>query len=116
MNNSLDKRIFVLMNELGVPCHLLGRKYIERAVQLVLECPDKTNGITKVLYPEIAKEFDTTWSRVERAIRHAVEYAFDHVDTDAVERVFGNCANPRSGKVSNAAFIAGVATYIRLED
>lgn len=103
-----------LFKELGVPHHLIGRDYVLRAIELVMSDRVYINEITKGMYPRIAAEFDTTASRVERAIRHAIEVTFDRGDYDSIIRVFGNTTNGYKGKLTNGEFIAGCAEEIRL--
>ena len=90
----------------GIPAHIKGYHYLKTGIDLVLENPEKIHAITKELYPEIAKKHDTTVSRVERAIRHAIEYTFDHAAPDIIEEFFGNTIPYRTGKPTNSHFIA----------
>ena len=110
----MKKKIFKVLNELGVDFNLKGRKYIEYGIELVTE--DDEISATKELYPQIAKKYDTTPSRVERAIRHAVEKVFFCGNSDAIKNVFGNAINMYSGKVVNMSFMLGIAKYIKINE
>lgn len=103
--------INTLLN-LGVPAYIKGYRYLVTALSLVIENPDIKEAITKELYPQIAKMHNTTGSRVERAIRHAVECAWDRGDLDVLNRYFGNTISPIKGKPTNSEFIAQVAVHI----
>lgn len=106
--------IYKQLKHLGVPVSLLGYNYLKEAISIVLEDPKAINRVTKQLYPTIAEVYGSTASRVERAIRHAVEHVFDHTDYNIVCEYFGN-TNSDSGKLTNTQFIAGVAEYIKME-
>ena len=92
----MKKRIYEILNELGISCNLKGRKYLERAIELVLEYGEVP--LHKVLYPNIALTFNTTCSRIERAIRHAIERSFLNVDLVTLKKYFGNSMSYKSGK------------------
>ena len=109
---STQTKIKEALFKAGVPAHLKGYHYLKTGIQLVLENPEKIHLITKVLYPEIAKKHDTTPSRVERAIRHAIEYMFDHVAPDTIEEFFGNSVPYGKGKTTNGQFIATLVGYL----
>lgn len=100
----------------GVPAHLKGYHYLKTGIALVLENPEKLHATTKILYPEIAKKHGTTSSRVERAIRHAVEYMFDHAAPDLIEELFGNTLPYRTGKPTNSHFIATLVERLEEEE
>lgn len=106
--------IYKQLKHLGVPVSLLGYNYLKEAISIVLEDPKAINQVTKQLYPTVAEVYGSTASRVERAIRHAVEHVFDHTDYNIVHEYFGN-TNSDSGKLTNTQFIAGVAEYIKME-
>lgn len=108
----MKKKNFNCMNELGVTFNLVGRKYLETAILMVLEKGEMS--ITKELYPEIAKKHNTTASRVERAIRHSVEVCVDNTDIETMEKYFGNTISAYTGKTTNSSFIYGVAKYIEV--
>lgn len=98
--------------ELGVPQHIKGYDYLKTAIALAVEDSEKTQAITKVLYPEIAKIHSTTVSRVERAIRHAIETAFNNADLDIVNKYFGYSVNRLIGRPTNSHFISAVAEIV----
>lgn len=114
-NVNCVKEVIETLRKLGVPANLKGYEYIKYALQLVVNDRSKLDGITKVLYPEVAKEFETTPARAERNIRHAIEVVFDHSGADAIKDFFGGCVNIRSGKVTNGEFIGIVAEHIRVQ-
>lgn len=103
------------LHELGVPAHIKGYHYIRRAIMMVIEDMDMLNFITKQLYPEIAKAFGTTSSRVERAIRHSIEVAWVRGKPEAMNSIFGYTIHTGKGKPTNSEFIAMVADRIRLQ-
>ena len=98
--------------KLGVPAHVKGYRYLVTALSLVIERPGIKEAITKELYPQIANEHNTTGSRVERAIRHAIECAGDRCDLDVLQKYFGNTISPNKGRPTNSEFIAQVAVHI----
>lgn len=108
----MEKKIFELLNEIGCPCNVKGRDYIETAIKIVFE--NKNVQITKELYPKIAKIHNTTPSRVERAIRHAIELCFCNVYKDVLQKVFGHTIDSKSGKIVNGAFIYGIVKYLKV--
>lgn len=99
--------------DLAVPAHIKGHPYIVRTIELLIDNPDLINHVTGELYPTIAKEFNTTASRVERAIRHAIEVAWGRGDVDVQMEYFGNTVSPSLGKPTNSEFLAQVANVIR---
>lgn len=101
-----------ILKEIGTPPHLIGYKYLLRAVELVCNDESYLQMITKNLYPGIAREYSSTGSRVERAIRHAVETTFDRGDMDAIVSVFGNTFSVNRGKLTNSETIAGLANEV----
>ncbi len=103
-----------IMHQIGVPAHIKGYKYLRYAIILSIENPDMISSVTKVLYPEIAKKFSTTASRVERAIRHAIEVAWDRGDVDVLSSYFGYTIQSSRGKPTNSEFIAMIADKLRL--
>lgn len=111
----LTRRVTEVLHNLGVPAHIKGYNYLREAI--ICAVHDKTiiDGITKILYPQVAKTFNTTSSRVERAIRHAVEVAWDRGDMEVVQQHFGYTISPLKGKPTNSEFIALIADTIRLE-
>ena len=112
----IKKNITKLMKELGFPPHIKGYEYIRSAIILVLEDPKKINMLTKVLYPSIAKIYDTTPSRVERAIRNAIEIAFERGNTEVIYELFGYTIRQDKGKPTNLEFIATIVDKIRLDN
>ena len=114
-SNNLQKSISRLLHELGMPSHIKGYQYIREAVSMVYDKPDIIGGITKELYPELAIKFDTTVSRVERAIRHAIEVSWNRGDWDLMEDVFGHSVDIDKAKPTNSEFIVTLADKLRLE-
>ncbi len=100
--------------DLAVPPHIRGYGYLINGIAKVSSDQTYLRAITKRLYPDIAADFETTPQRVERSIRTAVEIAFTRSDIESLERYFGNAINPKSGKITNSAFMAGVAAKIKL--
>lgn len=114
-NVTLEQIISKLLHELGVPAHIKGYQYLRLAIQLSVEDMQNLHSITKVLYPSIAEAFHTTPSRVERAIRHAVEVSFSRGKMETLEEIFGYSVNTLKGKPTNSEFIAMLADQIRLK-
>lgn len=112
---NLENKITAIIKEIGVPVHVKGYGYMKEAIQMVYEDVDLLSSITKVLYPEIAKKCDTTGSRVERAIRHAIGLAWDRGNYEEVSKLFGYTTQHMKQKPTNSEFIAMVAEKIRLE-
>ena len=102
-----------ILLELGAPDHLLGHSYVVQAVLLVLHDRMYINNITFALYPQLAARFDTTASRVERAIRHLVEVTWDRGDLDVLMHYFGNTVSPQKGKPTNGEFIARLTNVVK---
>ena len=114
-HNNLQISITKTLHELGVPSHIKGYQYIREGITLVYKKPDIVGGITKELYPEIAKKFDSTTSRVERAIRHAIEVSWNRGNWDLMEEIFGHSVDIDKAKPTNSEFIVTVADKLRLE-
>ena len=116
-NNSdnLEALVTNVIHEVGVPAHIKGYQYLREAIMLVTKDIDVINQITKSLYPQIAAKYDTTPSRVERAIRHAIEVAWGRGEPGLVENIFGYTVNAMKGKPTNSEFIAMIADKLRLE-
>lgn len=110
----LEKDVTDMIHELGVPAHIKGYQYLREAIMMSVEDMDMLNSITKVLYPTIAKKFQTTPSRVERAIRHAIEVAWSRGKMETLDALFGYTINTGKGKPTNSEFIALIADKIRL--
>ena len=112
---NLEALVTNVIHEVGVPAHIKGYQYLREAIMMVVNDIDVINQITKQLYPDIAQKFKTTPSRVERAIRHAIEVAWGRGQTDAVENIFGYTVSAAKGKPTNSEFIAMIADKLRLE-
>ncbi len=112
----LEVRVTNMIHNVGVPAHIKGYQYIREAIMLAVENEDIINSITKTLYPTLAKKFDTTPSRVERAIRHAIEVAWNRGQIEMHDKIFGYTVNSNKGKPTNSEFIAMIADKLRLED
>lgn len=112
----LEARTTEVIHEVGVPAHIKGYQYLREAICMAVVDVDLLNSVTKVLYPAIAKKYQTTASRVERAIRHAIEVAWTRGRLETIEELFGYTVNVRKGKPTNSEFIALIADKIRLEN
>ena len=115
LHNNLQISITNTLHELGVPSHIKGYQYIREGITLVYEKPDIVGGITKELYPEIAKKYNSTVSRVERAIRHAIEVSWNRGNWDLMEEIFGHSVDIDKAKPTNSEFIVTIADKLRLE-
>ena len=104
-----------ILHQIGVPAHIKGYQYLREAILMAVEDPEIINAVTKQLYPSVAKRYNTTSSRVERAIRHAIEVAWDRGDVDTLNRYFGYTIHNMRGKPTNSEFIAMIADKIRLD-
>ena len=113
--NSIETMVTGIIHEIGVPAHIKGYQYLREAIIIAVEDMDVINAITKVLYPQVAKTFQTTPSRVERAIRHAIEVAWDRGDLDTLQRFFGYTVSNTKGKPTNSEFIALIADKLQLQ-
>ena len=111
----LESTVTAIIHEIGVPAHIKGYQYLREAIMITVEDMDVINAVTKVLYPEVAKRFGTTASRVERAIRHAIEVAWDRGDLETLQRFFGYTVSNTKGKPTNSEFIAMISDRIRLQ-
>ncbi len=114
-SNKVEIEISKLLHSLGIPSHIKGYQYIRESVYMMYENPDMIGGITKSIYPEIAIRFDTTASRVERAIRHAIEVSWSRGDYDLMEELFGHSVDYDRSKPTNSEFIATLADNLRLK-
>jgi sporulation transcription factor spo0A len=112
---NLEADVTAIIHEIGVPAHIKGYQYLREAIIMSVNDIDMLNSITKILYPTIAKKFQTTPSRVERAIRHAIEVAWSRGKMDTIDALFGYTINNGKGKPTNSEFIALIADKIRLE-
>lgn len=112
---TVEQKVTRRLHELGVPAHIKGYKYLREAIKLGIDDTSILERVTKTLYPTVAKKFDTTPSRVERAIRHAIEVVWSkHGDVDYMEKYFGFSVDPNKGKPTNSEFIATLVDWIRL--
>lgn len=114
-HNNLQISVTKILHELGVPSHIKGYQYIREGILLIYNNPEIIGGITKELYPEIANKYDTTVSRVERAIRHAIEVSWNRGDWELMEEIFGHSVDIDKAKPTNSEFIVTVADKLRLE-
>ena len=112
---SIESMVTSIIHEIGVPAHIKGYQYLREAIIIAVNDMDVINAITKVLYPQVAKTFQTTPSRVERAIRHAIEVAWDRGDLDTLQRFFGYTVSNTKGKPTNSEFIALIADKLQLQ-
>ncbi|KKB37232.1 sporulation transcription factor Spo0A [Bacillus thermotolerans] len=112
---NLDASITNIIHEIGVPAHIKGYMYLREAISMVYNDIELLGSITKVLYPDIAKKYNTTASRVERAIRHAIEVAWSRGNIDSISSLFGYTVSMTKAKPTNSEFIAMVADKLRLE-
>ena len=112
---NLEALVTNIIHEVGVPAHIKGYQYLREAIMMTVEDIDVINQITKQLYPDIARKFKTTSSRVERAIRHAIEIAWGRGQLETVQNIFGYTVNLSKGKPTNSEFIAMIADKLRLE-
>lgn len=114
-HNNLQVSITKVLHELGIPSHIKGYQYIREAIGIIFERPETIGGITKELYPELADKFDTTVSRVERAIRHAIEVSWNRGNWDLMEDIFGHSVDIDKAKPTNSEFIVTIADKLRLD-
>ncbi|HHX62048.1 MAG TPA: sporulation transcription factor Spo0A [Epulopiscium sp.] len=112
---SLEKEVTNVIHEIGIPAHIKGYQYLRDAITMAINDMDILNSITKQLYPNIAKKYNTTPSRVERAIRHAIEVAWSRGKMDTIDKLFGYTVNNGKGKPTNSEFVALIADRLRLE-
>ena len=114
-SGNLQISISKMLHDLGMPSHIKGYQYVREAISMVYTNPEIVGGITKELYPELASKFDTTVSRVERAIRHAIEVSWNRGNWDLMEEIFGHSVDIDKAKPTNSEFIVTVADKLRLE-
>ena len=110
----LEELVTSIIHEVGVPAHIKGYQYVREAIMITVENMDVINSVTKILYPEVAKRYHTTPSRVERAIRHAIEVAWDRGDLETLQKFFGYTVSNTKGKPTNSEFIAMIADRLML--
>jgi len=115
MDYNLETYVTNMIHEVGVPAHIKGYQYLRDAIIMSVKDMDMLNSITKILYPTIAKKYQTTSSRVERAIRHAIEVAWSRGKMDTIDELFGYTVSNGKGKPTNSEFVALIADKIRLE-
>ena len=111
----LEVMVTDIIHQIGVPAHIKGYHYLRESIMLSIKNDDIINSVTKLLYPTVAKKFSTTSSRVERAIRHAIEVAWDRGDLDVLNSFFGYTINNSRGKPTNSEFIAMISDKLRLK-
>ena len=111
----IEAQVTRIIHQIGVPAHIKGYQYLRTAILLTVKDSDIINSVTKVLYPSVAKKYATTTSRVERAIRHAIEVAWDRGDVDTLNSYFGYTIQNNRGKPTNSEFIAMIADNLRLK-
>ncbi len=111
----MEARVTAIIHEVGVPAHIKGYQYLREAILITVDDMDVINAVTKVLYPAVAKKFGTTPSRVERAIRHAIEVAWDRGDLETLQKYFGYTVSNAKGKPTNSEFIAMIADRLNLQ-
>lgn len=114
--NNLEAQVTGVIHKIGVPAHIKGYQYLRTAIIMTIENGELINSVTKVLYPTVAKKYQTTSSRVERAIRHAIEVAWDRGDLDTLNAYFGYTIQNERGKPTNSEFIAMIADNLRLRN
>ena len=114
-HNNLQISITKILHELGIPSHIKGYQYIRERIGIIYEHPETIGGITKELYPELAEKFDTTVSRVERAIRHAIEVSWNRGNWELMEEIFGHSVDIDKAKPTNSEFIVTIADKLSLE-
>ena len=114
-SNDLESQVTKIIHQIGVPAHIKGYQYLRTAIILTVNDSDIINSVTKILYPTVAKKYQTTTSRVERAIRHAIEVAWDRGDVEVLNSYFGYTIQNNRGKPTNSEFIAMIADNLRLK-
>jgi two-component system response regulator (stage 0 sporulation protein A) len=115
ISRQTEQAVTDIIHEVGVPAHIKGYQYLRDAIIRVIQCPDMINAVTKQLYPQVAKKYATTSSRVERAIRHAIEVAWDRGDIDILQKYFGYTVSNIKGKPTNSEFIALISDKLQLQ-
>ena len=114
-SHDLEKDVTDMIHDIGVPAHIKGYQYLREAIIMSVQDPQMISSITKILYPDIAKKFQTTPSRVERAIRHAIEVAWSRGKMETLDKLFGYTINTGKGKPTNSEFIALIADKLSLQ-
>ncbi len=113
--SDIESHVTKIIHQIGVPAHIKGYQYLRTAILMTVRDSEIINSVTKVLYPSVAKKYQTTTSRVERAIRHAIEVAWDRGDIDTLNSYFGYTIQNNRGKPTNSEFIAMIADNLRLK-
>ncbi len=116
VEDDLEKQVTESILEIGIPAHVKGYHYVRSAIMLSVTDPEAINAVTKIIYPTVAKQYKTSPSRVERAIRHAIEVAWDRGDVDVLNSIFGYSISSSRGKPTNSEFIAMIADRLRLRN
>lgn len=116
LGHDLESQVTKVIHQIGVPAHIKGYQYLRTAIIMTVNDNDVINSVTKILYPSVAKQYATTSSRVERAIRHAIEVAWDRGDVDTLNSYFGYTIQNNRGKPTNSEFIAMIADNLRLSN
>ena len=111
----MEAQVTKIIHQIGVPAHIKGYQYLRTAILMTIDDNEVINSVTKILYPTVAKKYQTTTSRVERAIRHAIEVAWDRGDVDTLNSYFGYTIQNSRGKPTNSEFIAMIADNLRLK-
>ena len=111
----IESQVTKIIHQIGVPAHIKGYQYLRSAILMTIDDNEIINSVTKILYPSVAKKYKTTTSRVERAIRHAIEVAWDRGDVDTLNSYFGYTIQNTRGKPTNSEFIAMIADNLRLK-
>ena len=114
-HSNIQVSITKMLHELGIPSHIKGYQYLREAITVIFERPETIGGITKELYPELANKFDTTVSRVERAIRHAIAVSWNRGNIDLMEEIFGHSVDIDKAKPTNSEFVVTLADKLRLD-
>ncbi|MGM0369769.1 MAG: sporulation transcription factor Spo0A [Bacillota bacterium] len=112
---NIEEKVTEIMHNIGVPAHIKGYLYLREAITMVIKDVELLGAVTKKLYPEVAKAFDTTASRVERAIRHAIEVSWKNGNTKVINEIFGHSITSSTGKPTNSQFVAKIADKLRIE-
>ena len=115
MEQNLETDVTQMLHEIGIPAHIKGYQYLRDAIIMSVQDPEMLSSVTKILYPTIAKRHQTTSSRVERAIRHAIEVAWSRGKMDTINALFGYTVSGGKGKPTNSEFVALIADKIRLD-
>ena len=113
-DNEPQRNITKLLHSLGVPSHIKGYLYIRESINIILKSGDMLGGITKEIYPEVAKKYNSSPSRVERAIRHAIEISWNRGDYDVMEEIFGHSVDYDKAKPTNSEFISTIADHLKM--